>query len=106
MIVWHGNTWHGAFNRRVPGLRVSIPVLMARPFMRTDEDLFNRIPDEVLQRNSQRFAYLVQQGIVYGFHSDESAETRVTRATRNIIAYGKESGGVVFADRGYMHLHG
>ena len=67
---------------------------------------FNRIPDEVLQRNSQRFAYLVQQGIVYGFHSDESAETRVTRATRNIIAYGKESGGVVFADRGYMHLHG
>ena len=42
MIVWHGNTWHGAFNRRVPGLRVSIPVLMARPFMRTEEDLFNR----------------------------------------------------------------
>ena len=31
LIVWHGNTWHGAFNRRAPGLRVSLPVLMARP---------------------------------------------------------------------------
>ena len=106
MVVWHGGTWHGAFNRRAPGLRVSIPVLMARPFMRTEEDLFGRIPDEVLARNSERFAYLVQQGIIYGFHSDESAEARVTRATENIAAYSRESGGVVSAERLNMHLYG
>ncbi len=106
MIVWHGNTWHGAFNRRAPGLRVSIPVLMARPAMRTEEDLFGRIPDEALQRNSQRFAYLVQQGIIYGFHSDESAEARVTRATRQLITYNDESGGVITMNRLRMNLYG
>ena len=106
MVVWHGNTWHGAFKRRGTGLRVSIPVLMARPSMRTEEDLFGRIPDEVLQRNSQRFAYLVQQGIIYGCHSDESAEARVTRATRQLNADDQESGGVISVNRLRMHLYG
>ncbi len=106
MVVWHGNTWHGAFNRRASGLRVSIPVLMARPSMRTEEDLFGRAPKDVLERNSARFAYLVQQGIIFGFHSDESAERRVTKATDNVIAYSKESGGAVSLKRRYMHLYG
>ena len=106
LVVWHGNTWHGAFNRRAPGLRVSIPVLMARPFMRTEEDLFGHVPDAALRRNSQRFAYLAQQGIVYGFHSDESAKTRVTQATRRIKAYDKEIGGVVSMEPLRMHLYG
>ena len=98
MIVWHGNTWHGAFNRRAPGLRVSMPVLMARPYMRTEEDLFRRAPEEVLARNSARFAYLVQQGIFYGFHSDESAEARNAHAVRHVADYQKESGGVLSLD--------
>ena len=48
LICWHGNTWHGAFNRTEPGLRVSIPVYMARASMRTQEGLIGRIPQEML----------------------------------------------------------
>ena len=106
MIVWHGNTWHGAFNRRAPGLRVSIPVLMARPYMRTEEDLFRRAPAAALERNPARFAYLVQQGIFYGFHSDESAEARNAYATRHVVDYQKESGGVLSLDPLRFHLYG
>ena len=106
LVVWHGTTWHGAFNRRAPGLRVSIPVLMARPFMRTEEDLFCRAPEQVLERNSPRFAYLVQQGIVYGFHSDESAEARNRHAYKHIMAYNEESGGVMPLDPSRIHLYG
>ena len=106
MIVWHGNTWHGAFNRRAPGLRVSMPVLMARPYMRTEEDLFRRAPEEALKRNPARFAYLVQQGIFYGFHSDESAEARNAYATKHVVDYQKESGGVLSLDPLRFHLYG
>ncbi len=106
LVVWHGNTWHGAFNRRAPGLRVSMPVLMARPYMRTEEDHFRRAPEQVLKRNSARFAYLVHQGIFYGFHSDESAELRNAHATRHVIDYQKESGGVLSLDPLRFHLYG
>ena len=106
LVVWHGNTWHGAFNRRAPGLRVSMPVLMARPFMRTEEDLFQRAPAEVLERNPARFAYLVHQGMVYGFHSDESAEARNAHATRHLVEYQKECGGLLSLDPLRFHLYG
>ena len=106
LVVWHGNTWHGAFNRRAPGLRVSMPVLMARPYMRTEEDHFRRAPEEVLARNSARFAYLVHQGLFYGFHSDESAEARNAHATKHVMDYQKECGGVLSLDPLRFHLYG
>ena len=80
LVFWHGNTWHGAFNRTVPGLRVSMPVLMARPSMRTEEDLFGKIPQAVLDRNPARFAVLTQQGIVNGWHSKEHSKLRPAQA--------------------------
>lgn len=66
LVVWHGNTWHGAFNRRSPGLRVSIPVYMARPYVRSQEGLIGEVPQEMLDRNNPRFAWLLQQGLPYG----------------------------------------
>jgi len=60
MVVWHGNTWHGAFSRTAQGLRVTIPVLMARPYMRAEEDLIGKIPKDMLERNPLRFAILTQ----------------------------------------------
>ncbi|MEM7019748.1 MAG: phytanoyl-CoA dioxygenase family protein, partial [Pseudomonadota bacterium] len=69
LVVWHGNTWHGAYRRTAPGLRVSVPVYMARQYVRTQEGLIDNIPQEVLDRNSARFAILTQQGISYGYES-------------------------------------
>lgn len=80
LVVWHGNTWHGAFNRTVPGLRVSMPVLMARPSMRTEEDLFGKIPQAVLDRNPARFAVLTQQGVINGWSSKDQSIVRPAHA--------------------------
>lgn len=106
LLVWHGATWHAAFARRAPGLRVSMPVLMARPFMRTEEDLFGRIPEATLKRNPARFAVLVQQGLVYGFHSDDSAAERSRHAVKHLQAYHEASGGLTTLDPLRWHLYG
>ncbi len=92
LLCWHGNTWHGAFNRTAPGLRVSVPVYMARPYIRTQEGLVGKIPDEMLERNPARFAILTQQGVMYGYESAEDSMTRAARAGKYVMAYAKELG--------------
>ena len=92
LVVWHGNTWHGAFNRTAPGLRVSVPVYMSRPFIRSQEDLVGKIPQEMLDRNPPRFAILTQQGVSYGYASQDDSIARGERAARYVAAYAKESG--------------
>lgn len=58
VIIWHGNTWHGALPRRNPGLRVCIVEYMQRWYLRPTEDLSTRISAEALARNTERFAVL------------------------------------------------
>ncbi len=91
LLVWHGNTWHGAFNRTAPGLRVSLPVYMARPYIRTQEGLVGKIPQDMLDRNPPRFAILTQQGIMYGYESQEDSFARAERAAKYIAAYSKSA---------------
>lgn len=86
LLVWHGNTWHGAYRRTAPGLRVSVPVYMARPNIRTQEDLIGRIPQELLNRNPPRFGWLTQQGISYGYKSQEDSVARAARAATYAVA--------------------
>ncbi len=90
LLCWHGNTWHGAFNRTAPGLRVSVPVYLARPFIRTQEGLVGKIPDEMLDRNPPRFAILTQQGVSYGYESQEDSIARAERSMKYIAEYYKE----------------
>ena len=35
--LWHGNTWHGSFDRKVPGLRMNLAVYMCRQYVKTQE---------------------------------------------------------------------
>jgi hypothetical protein len=58
IIVWHGNTWHGAFPRCNPGVRVSLVEYFSRSFLRPTEDLGAQISPEALARNPPRFAVL------------------------------------------------
>ena len=80
LVGWHGNTWHGAFNRIKPGLRVSIPIYMARPYVRTQEGLIGEVPKAMLDRNVPRFGWLLQQGLAYGWKSQEDAISRAKQA--------------------------
>ena len=94
LLVWHGNTWHGAFNRTAPGLRVSVPVYLSRPFIRTQEGLIGKIPQEMLDRNPPRFAILTQQGILYGYQSQDDSIARAARAGKFLAAYAQDTGGL------------
>lgn len=92
LICWHGNTWHGAFNRTAPGLRVSIPVYMARAGMRTQEGLIDKVPQGMLDRNPVRFAILTQQGIALGWDSQENSLAGAHRARKYQSAWIKQLG--------------
>jgi hypothetical protein len=58
VIIWHGNTWHGALRRSAPGVRVSIVEYFGRWFFAGANT--SAITDEMLARNPPRFAELVR----------------------------------------------
>ena len=92
LLVFHGNTWHGAYNRVAPGLRVSVHLLMVRSLLRVTEHFIGRIPQEVLDRNPPRFAILTQQGVVPGYIDKDDEPAKVARAQKFVSAYEKDSG--------------
>ena len=92
LLVFHGNTWHGAYNRVAPGLRVSVHLLMVRSLLRATEDFIGRIPREALDRNPPRFGILTQQGVVPPYIDKDDELAKVTRAQKFVSAFEKDSG--------------
>ena len=92
LLVFHGNTWHGAYNRVAPGLRVAVHLLMVRSLLRATEDFIGGIPQKVLDRNRTRFAILTQQGVVPGYIDKDDERAKVARAQKFVSAYAKDSG--------------
>ncbi|MDE0658814.1 MAG: phytanoyl-CoA dioxygenase family protein [Gammaproteobacteria bacterium] len=92
LVVFHGNTWHGAYDRVAPGLRVSVHLLMVRSLLRATEDFIGRIPQEALDRNPPRFAILTQQGVVPGYIDKDDERAKVARAQKFVSAYEQDSG--------------
>jgi len=66
LVVWHGNTWHGAFAKTTPGLRISMPLFFCRPQLRTFFGLEHLVTKEMLDRNPPRFATLMGQDLLWG----------------------------------------
>lgn len=64
LIIWHGNTWHGALPRKQAGLRVSLVQYFARPHAASDrtQAYRDRVTPEMLARNPPRFATLLGVG--------------------------------------------
>ena len=92
LLVFHGNTWHGAYNRLAPGLRVSVHLLMVRSLLRATEDFYGRIPQEALDRNPPRFGILTQQGVVPPYIDKDDELAKVVRAQKFVAAFEKDSG--------------
>lgn len=61
LIVWHGNSWHGALPRKNGGIRVSLVQYFSRPSAASDVPRnFNAVvTPEMLARNPPRFATLL-----------------------------------------------
>ncbi|MDG2004732.1 MAG: phytanoyl-CoA dioxygenase family protein [Novosphingobium sp.] len=60
VVIWHGNTWHGALGRKVPGLRVSLLTIFGRTYLRPPPETFGaRVSQAMLDRHPERFARLL-----------------------------------------------
>ncbi len=92
LLVWHGNTWHGAYNRLAPGLRVSLVVDFVRKHIRTAEHLTEHISEEALARNSARFAVITHQTLAPTVPDTEQNKAALARAKRAMEAYNDELG--------------
>jgi Phytanoyl-CoA dioxygenase (PhyH) len=56
VLIWHGNTWHGALPKRDPGIRVSLVQYFSRAGVIIGH---HDVTEEMLTRNSARFATLL-----------------------------------------------
>jgi ectoine hydroxylase-related dioxygenase (phytanoyl-CoA dioxygenase family) len=74
-IIWHGNTWHGSFARRIPGLRINLSMYFCRQHIQPQENYKDHTPDEVLERyaDQPRFATLIGSQTHYGW-TDEGPD--------------------------------
>ncbi len=59
LILWHGSTWHGAFPRKNPGLRLNLVASYCNRWYKPQEAYRGNVPAEVLARRSPPFGRLV-----------------------------------------------
>jgi ectoine hydroxylase-related dioxygenase (phytanoyl-CoA dioxygenase family) len=86
LVLWHGNTWHGAYRRQTKGLRMAVAFLFARRFLLTREPYREDVTQEMLDRNAPRFATLMGQEILAGWRSEGPDYTRLdTRAVPTLF---------------------
>ena len=58
VVIWHGNTWHGAHPRTAPGLRRAMVNVFMRQYLITEEPVWLTTSMAVLERNPARFGAL------------------------------------------------
>ena len=58
-IIFHGNTFHGSYERKKPGFRINLSYYFCRHYMDPTEAFRDNVPKEMLERNSERFAQLM-----------------------------------------------
>lgn len=67
VVVTAGCTWHGAYERKVPGLRVNAAVVYCRSYIRTQEFIREGVTQDMLDRNPPEFADLLGVNNFLGF---------------------------------------
>ena len=67
--VWHGHTWHGSYERRIPGIRMNLAHYFARHHVAVQERHRGEVPPEVLERHAddERFRRLLGLDHPYGW---------------------------------------
>ena len=70
VVVWHGNTWHGAYRRTAPGLRLSVGYLYSRPHIVPRQPFREDVTAEMLERNPARFAKLMGKHLMVGWRAE------------------------------------
>ncbi len=85
LIVWHGNTWHAALPRTAPGLRMSLITTYRRSYLQTTEGYRGRVPQEIYDRNPERFRHLIGDDLGWArdpYTEDYNSAEFINAATR------------------------
>ncbi|MEM7020420.1 MAG: phytanoyl-CoA dioxygenase family protein [Pseudomonadota bacterium] len=67
VVVCAGSTWHGAYERKVPGLRLNAAVVYCRSYIQTQELIREGVTQAMLDRNPPEFADLMGVNGFLGF---------------------------------------
>jgi ectoine hydroxylase-related dioxygenase (phytanoyl-CoA dioxygenase family) len=70
IVVWGGNTWHGAFPRLNEGLRMAMPFGYERSYMLPRQPYRESVPQEWLDKFGPRFARLMGHHIAVGWRDE------------------------------------
>ncbi len=86
-VVWHGNTWHGSFARRIEGIRMNLAVYFARRYLQTQERHKGVTPQAVLSRhtNNPRFGRLLAENQPYGWQREGPDFTLMAENPRGLF---------------------
>jgi ectoine hydroxylase-related dioxygenase (phytanoyl-CoA dioxygenase family) len=71
VVIWPSHTWHGSWESFTPGLRVTLALLFERPQFQPYELYRETTPDEVIERNSPRFATLMGMDTISGWNENQ-----------------------------------
>jgi ectoine hydroxylase-related dioxygenase (phytanoyl-CoA dioxygenase family) len=85
-VVWHGNTWHGSYDRLIPGVRMNLAMYFSRQYLQTQEQHGDRVPQAVLDRhaNDERFKTLLGGKQPYGWQQQGPDYSLMARNPRNL----------------------
>jgi hypothetical protein len=70
LIVFGGNTWHGAFARTAPGYRASATMYLCRPHMLPQARFGHEVPQEIIDRHPPLFAKIMGRKLNYGWKEE------------------------------------
>ena len=70
LVLWHGGTWHGAFRRTTPGIRLNLTCYHCHRSLKTQERYQSAVTDEMLARRGARFARLLGADDSMGWGKD------------------------------------
>ena len=80
VVVFGGRTWHGAFQREIPGLRMTMLAAYARSFILPFERNREELTPEILARNPPRFAELMGKNVYqYAFREEGPDYEKIAR---------------------------
>jgi ectoine hydroxylase-related dioxygenase (phytanoyl-CoA dioxygenase family) len=80
LVVWGGNTWHGSLPRKKPGLRIGGGFALTKPWLAPQEPFQLDVTEEILARNSPRFAVLMGQTYPTGWRGEGPEALMAARA--------------------------
>jgi len=82
LLVFHGNMWHGAFDKTTDDARVNVIMVYARPFLKLSED-FGDVSEQMIKRWGPDFAMLLGANAWQGYREDGAPPERFVAARRS-----------------------